>query len=164
MANRQSKSLSELRWVMYCHKCRWLQSIDWTMTPCKCGNMAAVLSHDAGIDVKVLANCKALARVMELTMLLEKHFAKIYPPGVMPGVEWFRDHQKAIDEGWKLVEDFVKPRKVAIMGDIPALQNEIDGRGKRVSKASSGTSKTVKDRHLPRGAYPVSERAIFGPD
>lgn len=133
MANRQAKPLAEVRWVMYCHKCRWLQSLDWTMTMCKCGNMAAGLRLDEGIQVVVvIANQKPLARVLELTTLLEKHWALVQKPGELPGVEWCRDHQKAIDEGWRLVEDFVKPRKVATTGHFPAMQKEIDQVGKGV--------------------------------
>lgn len=134
MARRQAKSLAELRWVMYCHKCRWVQSIDWTLTPCKCGNVAAKLSPYDGMHVVVIANNKALARVMELTTLFEKHWALVQKPGELPGVEWFRDHQRAIDEGWKLVEDFVKPRKVATTGHFPAMQKEIDQNGKVVTE------------------------------
>lgn len=110
MALRQHKPLSESRWVLYCHKCRWLQSIDWWMTPCRCGNAAARLSRGLGSKVVVIANQKELVRVMELTELLEKHWALIQKPGELPGVVWCNANQQAIDAGWRLVEDFAKPR------------------------------------------------------
>lgn len=63
------------------------------------------------MQVVVIANCKDLVRVLELTMLLEKHWGVIQKPGELAGVEWCPVHQQAIDGGWKLVEDFVvKPR------------------------------------------------------
>lgn len=89
--------------------------------------------HYSGMHVVVIANNKALARVMELTSLIEKHWARVEKPGELPGVEWCRDQQRAIDEGWKLVEDFVKPKKVASLGVIPTLEKEIDDGRKLVT-------------------------------
>lgn len=158
MAARQAKSLAELRWVMYCHKCHWVQSIDSWMKTCQCGNMAAQLSDDLGVRrVKVIANCKELARVMELTTLLAKHFAVIQKPGDLPGVVWCLEKQRAIDEGWKLVEDFVKPRpsrKIPSLQTSPERKKELTRRGKPGTDALKARKMSRKVATFERSKEP----------
>lgn len=96
---------------MYCGLCGELRSFNSVrFTVCRCGNMAARYKSKAHIHVQVIALRKDKARILETNELLERHWATLLKVGEVNDINWDPIRQKQIDDGGKLVTEFVNRR------------------------------------------------------